>query len=95
MQRYIHRRLGFAGHEIKEALVRLLQERDYPYPAPSVCDVKFTLTENGATLEWTEDCEMVFSGQLLLSREIENALHAQALPVLRQREAEPFESRRG
>lgn len=61
MQRYIKRRLDFSGYEIKDAIVRVLQERDYPYPAPSALDVKFTLTATGATLEWAEDCEMVLT----------------------------------
>lgn len=57
MQKYINRRLSFSAAEIKEALVARLADRDRPYPLPSAQDVKFTLSTDGASLQWSEDCE--------------------------------------
>jgi hypothetical protein len=54
MRKTIHRRVEWSPEDLKKALVEWLQDRDQPYPNGSETSFEFKLTEDGATVAWTE-----------------------------------------
>jgi hypothetical protein len=60
MEREIIRVLNFSAEEIQAAIIERLQLKDIPAPDGKSLKVKFSLSDTGASLEWTEQHEMNF-----------------------------------
>lgn len=53
--------LNFSLAEVKEALIEKLQTKQMEYPPGSVqSQIKFSMSDTGATMEWTQTFETNF-----------------------------------
>lgn len=54
MKKTITRDLVFTAAEVRDAILFMLRERDHPVPSESHTSFDFNISENGASLAWTE-----------------------------------------
>lgn len=53
MDRIVNRRYHLSADEVRDAILDKLSEQDVPTPK-KYDEVKFSMTENGVTIEWTD-----------------------------------------
>lgn len=56
MEKFIQRRFGFNKNDVYAAILRSMKQDDLPMPS-AASKPTFTLTDGGATLEWSEESE--------------------------------------
>jgi hypothetical protein len=57
MERNIKRRYGWNATDMRNVVIAYLKTVDLPYPK-DLSATKWSMTDQGAMLEWTEDDEM-------------------------------------
>jgi hypothetical protein len=57
VEKTITRKYSFGAHEIRDALLLYMKDRDFPLPSKVQNGEHFTMNPNGATIEWTEKSE--------------------------------------